>query len=394
MLLAGFLAQPAAAQEDTESASQQRLQDLGDQITEGEARLETMEQDADRIRQEYAALQKQMVTLARQIQDLESDIDETQQRLDSLQQEEIVAAAALRQQAADMAETLAAMQRLSQTPASTLMAKPEDIDTMARTALLFDAILPALNEQAAQLRARIAELDTIRTAIRQDQAVLEQRQAALEGDRKEMTRLAADKNRQQQRLAKAMEAERQRVAKLAAEAQDLEDLIARLGATQQTPADRQAPLLGTMGKPIDSLPFKQAKGRLTLPASGLIIRRFNQRGADGMRSRGIRVETGALAQVTSVWDGNIVFAGPFRDYGQLLIIDHGQGYHSLLAGMARIEVDIAQWVLAGEPVGIMHANNNSGGRGGKPGLYLELRQGGQSIDPLPWLAVNQRKVKK
>ena len=130
-----------------------------------------------------------------------------------------------------------------------------------------------------------------------------------------------------------------------------------------------------------------------MPVRGTLITRFNAQLEHGARSKGIRVRTQPEAQVASPWDGKIVFSGQFRDYGQLLIISHGDSYHSLLAGLGVIEVDIAQWVLAGEPVGLMGHNSASRLDAGKPSLYIELRRKGQSIDPMPWIAVAQRKAR-
>jgi septal ring factor EnvC (AmiA/AmiB activator) len=107
------------------------------------------------------------------------------------------------------------------------------------------------------------------------------------------------------------------------------------------------------------------------------------------RSSGIVIETRAGAQVVSPMDGWIVFAGVFRSYGQILIINGGDGYHMLLAGLSQIDVQLGQFVLAGEPVGLM----SGASRGGKakppanaPVLYVELRKDGRSIDPDPWWA--------
>jgi murein hydrolase activator len=387
----------AAAQGSTtvqtrgESLSQQRLKKLDQEISTREAKAKAYEQEVARTRREYAALQQQLVTLARQSRDVEQDIDETQDRLAEQRTADREASKALAEHAADMAETLAAMQRLSQHPSTALMAKPEDIDTMARTALLFDAILPSLRSQADILRQKIAAVETIRTSIRADQHRLQERQAVLQGQRSKMTGLMATKQQQQKKLSRALDAERRRIAALAKKAKNLTELIDRLGApTSGTVRDEFADI----GRPLDSLPFKTAKGRLSLPAPGVVVSRFGQRGADGQRSKGIRMEPTGQAQIVSLWDGNIVFAGPFRDYGQLLIISHGGGYHSLLAGMGHIDVDIAQWVLAGEPIGHMYAANNKIADNSKPRLYIELRQDGRSIDPLPWMAVSQRKVKR
>jgi len=78
----------------------------------------------------------------------------------------------------------------------------------------------------------------------------------------------------------------------------------------------------------------------------------------------------------------VMFRGPFRGYGEILIIEHGGGYHTLLAGLARTDVALGQWLLAGEPVGIMGPASN-----GSPELYFELRHDGQPIDPSPWLGL-------
>ena len=104
-------------------------------------------------------------------------------------------------------------------------------------------------------------------------------------------------------------------------------------------------------------------------------------------AKGISIRTRAGAQVVATFDGQIVYAGEFRGYGQILIIDHGQRYHTLLAGLDRIDAEIGQWVLAGEPVAVMGARSE-----GDPELYLELRRTGQPINPLPWLATNSDKV--
>jgi septal ring factor EnvC (AmiA/AmiB activator) len=103
-------------------------------------------------------------------------------------------------------------------------------------------------------------------------------------------------------------------------------------------------------------------------------------------ARGIVLETRPGAQVIAPYDGQVVFAGPFRGYGLLLIIEHAEGYHTLLAGMARVDSAVGQHLLVGEPVGVM------GQAEGKPRLYVELRHNGQPVNPLPWLTAHKTKV--
>ena len=139
------------------------------------------------------------------------------------------------------------------------------------------------------------------------------------------------------------------------------------------------------------MPFLQAKGLLAMPAAGAVIREFGAPDEFGAAARGISIATRASAQVTAPADGWVVYAGPFRSYGELLILNVGDGYHVLLAGMEAIAVDLGQFVLAGEPVGQMggvvlaSAANVTVGRS-QPLLYVEFRQDGQSIDPGPWWA--------
>ena len=113
--------------------------------------------------------------------------------------------------------------------------------------------------------------------------------------------------------------------------------------------------LGSPGRIKPEIPFAEAKGRLPLPAQGRQVLAFGEKTQYGGQSKGIVLETRQGAQVTSPCDGWIVYAGEFRSYGQLLIINAGGGYHVLLAGLSQIDVQPGQFVLAAEPVGTMSA---------------------------------------
>ena len=130
------------------------------------------------------------------------------------------------------------------------------------------------------------------------------------------------------------------------------------------------------------------------PVSGDILRGFGAPDGYGGTTRGISIGCRSRAVVSSPTDGWVVFAGPFRSFGRLLIINAGGGYHLLLAGMETINVDLGQFVLAGEPVGTMgEASLLAPGAGASeskdPVLYVELRKDGGSIDPGPWWAKSQ-----
>lgn len=155
-------------------------------------------------------------------------------------------------------------------------------------------------------------------------------------------------------------------------------------------AKRRQVARASPGRLRPSIPFARAKGRLTQPAAGRRIFSFGGKTrAGGGKAKGIAIETRARAQITSPSDGWVVYAGPFRSYGQLLIINAGGGYHILLAGMERINVNIGQFVLAGEPVGKMRAKTKKAGARSQvdaPILYIEFRRKGRPINPDPWWA--------
>lgn len=129
--------------------------------------------------------------------------------------------------------------------------------------------------------------------------------------------------------------------------------------------------------------IRSARGYFIIPARGNLVQRFAENTSSGLAAKGISIETRLGAQVVAPFGGKIAFAGPFRNYGQILIIAHGEGYHTLLAGLGHIHARLGQKVLAGEPLGVMAASG-----GVRPRLYVELRQKGHPINPLPWLAAD------
>ncbi|MEQ1711174.1 MAG: peptidoglycan DD-metalloendopeptidase family protein [Hyphomicrobium sp.] len=144
-----------------------------------------------------------------------------------------------------------------------------------------------------------------------------------------------------------------------------------------------------------ALPFELAKAKLPLPAQGRRVLAFGEKTNYGGHSKGLVLETRHGAQITSPSDGWIVYAGEFRSYGQLLIINAGGGYHILLAGLSQIDVQPGQFVLAAEPVGTMGASPKSTSGGAPqtaPVLYVEFRKDGRPVDPDPWWVEDARKV--
>ena len=301
---------------------------------------------------------------------------------------------------------LAALQRIGRRPPPALLVSPEDALQSVRTAILLGAVLPDMKVEVDTLVADLAELVRVRSEIAAEREALGRDLAALSQERTRMTVLVQERQRKQAETEKALEAERARAVQLARQADNLKDLIGRIeqeiaaaaraaaaGAGREpTPADPKSSLaaLNDPGRLAPAIAFASAKGALPLPVNGIKIRDFGEPDGLGGTEKGLSVASRAGAQVTAPCDGWVVYAGPFRSYGQLLILNAGGGYHVLLAGMERISVDLGQFVLTGEPVAVMGGGPQSAAAiatgSSQPVLYIEFRKDGVPVDPSPWWA--------
>jgi murein hydrolase activator len=148
----------------------------------------------------------------------------------------------------------------------------------------------------------------------------------------------------------------------------------------------------TAGSMQPKVPFHLAKGALPLPAQGKRVISFGERLPSGKTAQGSLIETRHSAQVTSPSDGWVAYAGEFRSFGQVLIINGVGGYNVVLTGLSQIDVQIGQFVLGGEPVGTMSAAPKGKVQGNAPVLYVEFRKDGRPVDPEPWWSDGSKKV--
>lgn len=394
------LAAPGGVRADQE---QERLEAVRRSLAEAERQRDLLSQEEAALKAEITALTEKMVQLARTLQEREAKLTRIEMEIDLLEEQRLVQETALDARRAQLARTLAALQQLTRQPPQLLLLRPASAVDRARSAGLLAQVLPALEEDAATIRADLVSLHAVRAELDQEQARGRDAVAALTVSRVEMEALHAARAERRDAVAEQGAETQQRLAALAAQAKSLEELIAKLEAERARIAATPKPKLKPEERPFaeapprsTAKPFSGARGALPLPAQGDLVAGFGAETSEGS-SKGISIATRAQAQVVSPYDGQVVFADRFRSYGRLLIITHGEGYHSLLAGMERFDVRVGQWVLAGEPVGQM-GDNAALADGGprvdaRPVLYMELQRGGKPINPLPWLSARLGKGK-
>lgn len=351
-------------------------------------------------------LNTDLIGTAARLRQVEARLSATEGRLGPLEEQEQALRRSLNERRDMIAEILAALQRMGRRPPPALLVSPQDAANTVRSAIVLGAVVPELRERAERLASDLAALQKLRAGIASERTRLSADLKSLSDEQKRMTLLIEERQKQQAESEKALEQQRGQASALARQVDNLKDLVARLEqgldsasrAAQSAPAPDQKgatrPALAALSDPGRMSPavaFASARGTLPMPVTGVKIRNFGAADGIGGSERGISVATRPGAQVTSPCDGWVVYAGPFRSYGQLLILNAGGGYHIVLAGMDRISVDIGQFVLTGEPVAVMGSGMAqvaaaSPMRTSQPVLYVEFRKDGLPVDSGPWWA--------
>ena len=353
---------------------------------------------------------QQIIDTAARVAVVEERIASTQERLQPLEDSEQALRISLQQRHSLIAEVLSALQRIGRQTPPALMIRAEDALLSVRSALVLGAVLPELRQQAESLSVDLNELVRLRKEIAHERDKLARDLFVLADERQRLSLFIEERQKRQADAEQALGAERKRAADLARQAQSLTQLITQLEqgldagsraarSTARASDDRKGldrPDLAAFkdpGRLSPAIAFAAAKGLLRLPVNGEKIREFGSPDGHGGTEKGISIAARPGRQITSPCDGWVVYAGSFRNYGQLLILNAGGGYHVLLAGMERISVDLGQFVVTGEPVAVMGGGVSStgvlAGGSGQPVLYVEFRKDGVPVDPGPWWAVTE-----
>ena len=445
------LATPDLATQNIEITGQ-ALSETEDALAAGRRAKTELDAQVFEIKQEVHRVRRELVEAATAAQDLEANISALESHFRALEIERGEKQLALLRRRDELTRTIAALQRISRTPPDLLIFMPASIQEISHARLLLGAVAGQLDARADLLGDQLRGLARIGEEISAQRRLIDNEAERLQAQRSHLGLLLARKTHIYNRTeAQQIEAEAT-LARLAAEASTLQELLDRLlnedarrrnleqqlarqleqgvaaepiqaGPAASAPSDRPSaetapPAVGAaegesgMVVSLDEVrptegensqgggqaeqivalvpvrpPVSAARGAFSMPARGQLVSRFNETTALGLTTKGIVIETRVSAQIVAPYDGRVAFAGRFREYGLLLIIDHGEGYHTLLAGMGRIDVLLDQRVLAGEPVGVMESIAEA-----KPRLYVELRSDGHPINPLPWLAAETIKV--
>ncbi len=411
-------ATPPAATPDTGlAARQQELGRLQSSLSSSETERRRIVDDLEAIRTDRVRLNAALIETTQHVQDAEAKAAAIETRLATMTGSQDAIRESLEARRGVLAEVLASLQRMGRKPPPALLVSPDDILETIRTSMLLGSVLPELRGQAEALASDLADLQRLQQSIAVERDTLTAQLGSLTTDQQRLDALVAARQAAQAAAETALGNEQGRANDLAQKAASLKELIARMegdasaarragdaarGADEErrrlaaidAGSMRQRLAAGPYRDPARLAPavdFAETKAMLALPVAGRIVKSFGAADEFGGTEKGLSLATRPQAVVSAPTDGWVAFSGPYRSYGQILIMNAGGGYYIVLAGMKSVDVTPGQFVLSGEPVATMGDGTVKTAAAialgaVEPVLYVEFRKDGTAVDPTPWWA--------
>jgi murein hydrolase activator len=358
-----------------QSSAEQELKRLEAEKATREKRVGALVDTANKAAVEADALARRLVVAANARDRLEREVESTETRLIQLRRNEREANAKLLANRAALEDVVIALIAMERDRPPALAVRPDNAAEAARAAIMMGEVAPILEGRARKAAQDITALRNLRQTILNQNVRYREANNRLLSARQTIGVLIEQRRALQMRLLRDAQTERGRIAEIVRRAGDLRELVTRLGGTLPGVGDSQ----GQQG-PAFASGFERARGQVGYPAVGRIVINYGSRLREGGNSEGVTIRTRRSAQVVSPYDGEIEFAGPFRSYGRVLIINVGSGYHVVLAGLSTTFAQAGQEVLAGEPIGEMASDTRI-----VPDLYMEVRRESEPQNPALWL---------
>ena len=400
---------PSALLATTPEETEASLNSVHETLAKSNAKVSEITQALVEALKAQAELSNRLVVLGQSIKDQKSSIAVADEKITSLQNKSLTLQSDLSFKQNELSALLSGLMHLKANPPPAIVVAPADALSAVRGAMVFGAVVPEVEARRQALKGKLEELQALRKATSNEKQKQQDGLLALATSEQELQHLQDDKRKFAEAASRDLSAEKLNVQALAAKAGNLQQLLIGLRkakededkrwsikakAVAEAAAQMEADRLAAQRGPLKQLASLQ--GQLIYPVSGDLIKNFGDLTSLGSKMEGIALATAPQAIVNAPVDGKVEFAGSFRSYGQLLILDAGGGYLVLLAGMKKISTDIGQTVRIGEPVGAMGEGPSTLALLGdvnaskSPIFYVEFRKDNAPVDSTPWW-VNGRK---
>ena len=366
---AAILVFSTASHAATPPQTEQELAKIQDDLNIKRQKDSELKKQLDITESELSDLRTKLVNAAREQEKSEDALLNFNQKLETLQKAEAQQRAELDQQKKYMEEVLVALLRMARTPSELMIIRPEKPVDNIRSAILLREALPHYAQEAQRLSGQLDKLQLTREDILDKEAAIKEAQKTFSLKQDELNKLLA----QRQAWLNATQSQRsdlqQQILSLSQQAQNVQDLIQKVATASIAVSQKLAQKLRKGGR----IAFMT-------PAKGKILYGFGDADDVGSASRGLTMRVRGGEMIVAPADGQVVFAGPFKGYGNILIIRHGDDYHSFLAGFGRLDSAVGQVVNAGEPLGRSVTE-----QGANAQLYYELRYKGAPVNPAQYI---------
>lgn len=335
-----------------------------------------LDKKAKKAEKDIAEVKDRLVAVTANIRKNESRLKETELRIQQSTVREQEITSRLEKDYGSISNTILALERMRRIPPELMIVRPGAPIEAAQTSMLLKNLIPALGHRADTLGRDLSELEKLQKQLESDKGALIQAKAELDKQYPAMQKLLQERESSFKSVNAAYRASAARAEQMAAEAQSLAELVQRLeDAPAPTQIDKPKPKKSAR----PSRAAKRAAGRgAILPVSGPVLASFGDHDEMGAEILGLKIKTPSKAIVVTPMDGTVKYAGTFRNYGQIVIVEHQSGLHSLVAGMSTTDVSTGQSLKSGEPIGYMPSASS---QDGPLTLYYELRQNGDPVDP-------------
>ena len=355
------------------------------QSQQARERSERLEKQAAAARDEADQARRQAAAMAARIQEAEADIQAAQARITIIARMQRAQAVRLAAKQEPVVRLTAALQMMARRPVALALVQPGSVSDAVHMRAVLGQVLPVINQRTAGLRLELERSRTLRQTAEQAAGALAQSQADLRSRQAALRTLEVRKRLAAKDYRSSAGLESDRALALGERARDIVDLMTRL-ETAGDLRDDLAALPGPVLRPAQpelaaaaSAPAPRARPGgpppYRMPIIGQLVTGMGELSESGVRSRGLTIMTQAGALAVAPTAGRVVFAGPYRGYGQIVIIDHGGGWTTLITGLLRLDATVGDTVRQGDPLG------NTGP--GQPRVTIELRRDGRPVDIVP-----------
>jgi septal ring factor EnvC (AmiA/AmiB activator) len=342
------------------AGAKDKLNKVETQIDAQEAAKDALDQKAKDAADNLKDLQHKLIAATETLQSKGEEEDRLQEKLDQLEDDIAAKNNALGGERQKLDALTRAMVDLSREPPQAMFLQSDLSTDHIHRAILLRAILPRLTEQTENIAQDLTSLGTAQTQLTEQKRLVAAAQDNMQDQQRSLDQLIKARQGLLQRTEEQKAAIAAQLVALSSGAKDLHQLL-----------DKVAPK-----QPVKPGATIHAPSNLKWPVSGNILKRFGDHDADGVVSQGLTFAALPGSPVVAPRAGKVVFAGLFRGYGQILILQHDGGYHSFLSGFGRIDAEMGQEVETGEPLGVLPVKS-----GAKPELYFEWRHNSDPINP-------------